>query len=100
MADYCTTVFEQPTLTRIHGEPTFEEGIRILHKEVMVNAWTEHSELGGGTHGHVCRISSVATKIIYTIEQCCVQRYVISRAIDHPSWHYPTYYGKDHEGPA
>ena len=54
MADYCTTVFEHPTLTRIHGEPTFEEGIRILHKEVMVNVQTIHSELlGGGTHGHL-----------------------------------------------
>ena len=50
--DYRTTVFEHPTLTRIHGKPTFE-GIRLLHKEVMVNAQTVHSDLGGGAHGHL-----------------------------------------------
>ena len=50
--DYRSTVFEHPTLTRIHGEPTFE-GIRQLHKEVMVNAQTVHSDLGGGAHGHL-----------------------------------------------
>ena len=50
--NYRSTVFEYPTLTRIHGEPTFE-GIRQLHKEVMVNAQTVHSDLGGGAHGHL-----------------------------------------------
>ncbi len=50
--DYRNTVFEHPTLTRIHGEPTFE-GIHHLHKELMINAQTVHSDLGGGTHGHL-----------------------------------------------
>ena len=48
-------------------------------------------------HSWTFRISSVATKIC-TIKQCCVQRSVISRAIDHHSWHHPTY-GNDHERP-
>ena len=50
--DYRTTVFKYPTLTKIHGEPTFE-GVRQLHKEVMANAQTVYSELGGGSHGHL-----------------------------------------------
>ena len=50
--NYCATVFEHSTLTRIHGEPTFE-GIRLLHKEVMVNAQTVHLDMGGGSHGYL-----------------------------------------------
>ena len=45
-------MFKYPTLTRIHGEPTFE-GVRKLHKELMVNAQTVHSDLGSGAHGHL-----------------------------------------------
>ena len=52
MVDYHSTVFKHPTFTRIHGEPTFE-AIRTLQKEVMVNAQTVHSELGGGANGHL-----------------------------------------------
>ena len=50
--DYRLTVFEHPTLKRIHGEPTFES-IRRLQKEIMLNAQTVHLELGGGAHGHL-----------------------------------------------
>ena len=50
--DYRNTVFEHPTLTKIHGEPTFE-GIRTIHQELMINAQTVHSDLGGGAHGHL-----------------------------------------------
>ena len=50
--DYRTTVLEYSTLTCIHGEPTFE-GVRKLHKELMVNAQTVHSDLGSGAHGHL-----------------------------------------------
>ena len=57
--DYRTTVFEFPTLTKIHGEPTFE-GVRRLHKELMVNAQTVHSDLGGGAHGHLGLVLSPA----------------------------------------
>ena len=52
LVDYQTRVFEYPNLTKIHGEPTFK-GVRNLHKELMVNAQTVHSELGGGAHGHL-----------------------------------------------
>ena len=50
--DYRNTVFEHPTLTKIHGEPTFE-GIRTIHQELMINAQTVHSDLGGGANGHL-----------------------------------------------
>ena len=52
MVDYRNTVFEHPTVTKIHGEPTFE-GIRTIHKELMINAQTVYSDLGGGAHGHL-----------------------------------------------
>ena len=51
MFSYCTTLLKHPTLTRIHGEPTFE-GIIIFHKEVMVIGLIVHSELASGAHGH------------------------------------------------
>ncbi len=50
--DYRTTVLEYSTLTCIHGEPTFE-GVRKLHKEVMVNAQTVHPDLVYGAHSHL-----------------------------------------------
>ena len=50
--DYCNVIFEHPTLTRIHGEPTFE-GIQLLNMEIVVTAQTVHSNLGGGAHGHL-----------------------------------------------
>ena len=52
MVDYRNAVFEHPTVTCIHGEPTFE-GISRLHKELMINAQTVHSNLGRGAHGHL-----------------------------------------------
>ena len=45
MIDYRSTVFEHPTLTQLHDEPTFE-GICTLHKEVIIDVQTVHSELG------------------------------------------------------
>ena len=50
--NYRTTVFKYPTLTRIHGEPNFES-IKQMHREIMINAQTVHSNLGGGAHGHL-----------------------------------------------
>ena len=52
MIDYRNTIFENPILTKIHGEPTFE-GICTLHRKLMVNAQTVHSDLGGGEFGHL-----------------------------------------------
>ena len=50
--DYRNTAFEIATLTKIHGEPTFES-IRKLQREININAQCVHSELGGGAHGHL-----------------------------------------------
>ncbi len=50
--DYQNTFFKHANLTKIHGEPTFES-IRILQREIIVNALSVHSDLGGGAHGHI-----------------------------------------------
>ena len=50
--DYRNNFFEITTLTRIHGEPSFES-IRTLQREVFINAQCVHSDLGGEAHGHL-----------------------------------------------
>ena len=59
MVNYRSMVFKHPTLENIHGEPTFES-IWTLHKEIMVNSQTVHSDLGGGAHGHLGLVLSPA----------------------------------------
>ena len=44
-------------------EPTFET-IRKLHKEVMVNAQTVYSDLGGSTHGHLGLVLSTCRYVL------------------------------------
>ena len=39
-------LFQYPTLTKIHGEPTAEA-------ELKANARSVYSDLGGGRHGHL-----------------------------------------------
>ena len=50
--DYWNTFFEHANLTKIHGEPTFES-IQTLQCEIIVNALSVYSDLGGGAHGHL-----------------------------------------------
>ena len=50
--NYVDTYFEYKTLTKIHGEPTFE-GIKKIKDELKANAMAVSSELGGGRHGHL-----------------------------------------------
>ena len=66
--NYVDTYFEYKTLTKIHGEPTFE-AIKKIKDELKANAMAVNSELGGGRHGHLglvltpeeyLRISAVA----------------------------------------
>ena len=49
--NYVGTYFEYKTLTKIHGEPTFES-IKKIKDELKANAMAVNSELGGGRHGH------------------------------------------------
>lgn len=44
--DYWNTAFETANLTKIHGEHTFE-AIRTLKREIIINAQSVHSALGG-----------------------------------------------------
>ncbi len=50
--NYRNNFFEITNLTRIHREPTFES-LRTLQRELLINAQCIHSDLGGGTHGHL-----------------------------------------------
>ena len=49
--DY-TTLFEYPSLTKIHGEPDYES-IKSLKDKLKTNATKISSELGGGNFGHL-----------------------------------------------
>jgi len=49
--DYRNTIFQYPTLTKIHGEPTAEAILKLI-KELKANARSVYSDLGGGRHGH------------------------------------------------
>ena len=50
--DYRTTFFEFPSLTRIHGKPTYET-LQTIYNELKSNAGSVPSYLGGGSHGHL-----------------------------------------------
>ena len=51
--DYTATSFDYPTLTKIHGPPTFQTLTR-LKKELKANAQSVTCELlGGGANGHL-----------------------------------------------
>ena len=50
--DYVKTYFIHPTLTKVHGEPTYSS-LRILKQELKANASRVTSDLGGGAHGHL-----------------------------------------------
>ena len=57
--DYVDTYFEVPSLTRIHGEPTYAS-LKIVKDELKSNASSVTSDLGGGNHGHLGLILSPA----------------------------------------
>lgn len=57
--DYKSNFFELPTLTRIHGEPTYET-LQRLHNEFKTNAGAVPSTLGGDNHGHLGLVLSPA----------------------------------------
>jgi hypothetical protein len=50
--DYIKTYFEFPTLTKVHGEPTYES-LQEIKDEIKANAASVESELGGGVNGHL-----------------------------------------------
>ena len=69
--DYVTTYFEYPTLTKIHGEPTYKT-LRELKKRSKVNAATVTSDLVGvrGVNIHLELVCTPAKISEY-------QRYII-----------------------
>jgi hypothetical protein len=50
--DYVSTYFEFRTLTKIHGEPTYES-LKSMTNQLKANACSVTSDLGGGSHGHL-----------------------------------------------
>ena len=50
--DYISTYFEHPTLSKIHGEPNYTM-LRKLKNQLMRNAASVPSDLGGGANGHL-----------------------------------------------
>ena len=50
--DYVDTYFEIPTLTKIHGEPTYFQ-LKELKNELKPNITSVTTDLGGGGHGHL-----------------------------------------------
>ena len=50
--DYISTYFENPTLSKIHGEPTYNT-LRKMKNELMRNAASVPTDLGGGANGHL-----------------------------------------------
>ena len=59
--NYVDTYFEYKTLTKIHGEPTFES-IKKIKDELKVNTMAVNSEVGGGRHGPI--------GLVLTHEEC------------------------------
>ena len=49
--DYVHTYFQIPTLTKIHGEPTFET-LKGLRDQIKANAGDVKTTLGGGRLGY------------------------------------------------
>ena len=50
--NYIDQYFEFKELTKIHGEPTYEN-LKNLHNQLKTNATSVPSNLGGGAHGHL-----------------------------------------------
>ena len=57
--DYRSNYFEHATLTKIHGEPTYDT-LQRLHNELKSNATAVPTTLGGGAHGHLGLVVSPA----------------------------------------
>eukprot|EP00957_Ditylum_brightwellii_P020253 1528569-Ditylum_brightwellii.AAC.1 len=50
--DYKSTVFENPELTHVHGEPTMSS-LLTLQNEIRANAQSVNTTFGGGMHRHI-----------------------------------------------
>ena len=61
--DYVDTYFEIPTLTKIHGEPTYFQ-LKELKNELKTNATSVTTDLGGGGHGHLGLVLTPAEYLI------------------------------------
>ena len=61
--DYRNSHFEFPILSKVIGEPDYEQ-LLCIQKELKANAQSVHSTLGGGAHGYLGLLTSL---IQYTL---------------------------------
>ena len=61
--NYKDNFFEKAELTKIIGEPTYDT-LQTLLRELKANARSVHSNLGGGTYGHLGLVISPTTYAI------------------------------------
>ena len=61
--DYVTTYFEYPTLTKVHGEPTYEP-LKEMKNQLKANGSSVTSDLGGGANCHLGLICTVAEYVL------------------------------------
>lgn len=73
--------FPHPTLTRIHGRPTYAS-LRTLRRELIANAMAVRSTRGGSAHGHVGLLVSAEEYKAYSLTPFIID--------PHPG-HSPTY---------
>ena len=65
--NYKKLYFSHPTLSKIHGEPTFSS-LKILKKELKYNASRVTSDLGGGAHGYLGLIFTQAEYLLVSVD--------------------------------
>eukprot|EP00957_Ditylum_brightwellii_P015007 1131172-Ditylum_brightwellii.AAC.1 len=58
--NYKNNFFEYPELTPIHGEP-IASTLLNLHSEILSNAQSVDTTLGGGTNSHLGLVCDTAT---------------------------------------
>ena len=63
--DYTSTLFDYPTLTKIHGAPTYKS-LMVLKKELQANARSVGSNLGGGAHGNLGLVLTPAEYAVHS----------------------------------
>lgn len=65
--DYNKLYFSHPTLSKIHGEPTFSS-LKILKKVLKSNASRVTLDLGGGAHGYLGVVLTQAEYLLVSLD--------------------------------
>jgi hypothetical protein len=63
--NYRDNLFVKPDLTRIPGQPDYES-LYLLNTDLRANAFSVHSNIGGGAYGHLGLVMTDAQYHIVT----------------------------------